>query len=129
MQIEHLALWCRDLEKMRIFYETYFGAVSNEKYVNVKKRFESYFLSFDEGPRLEIMQMPGIPANVNDVYAQFMGLTHFAVSVGSEEKVDQLTERLRGDGYEVVGEPRRTGDGYYESVVFDPEQNRIEITV
>ncbi len=129
MQIEHLALWCRDLEKMRTFYVTYFGAVANEKYVNVKKRFESYFLSFGEGPRLEIMQMPGIPANANDVYAQFMGLTHFAVSVGSEEKVDQLTERLRGDGYEVVGEPRRTGDGYYESVVFDPEQNRIEITV
>jgi len=128
MYIEHLALWCRDLERMRAFYELYFGAISNEKYVNTKKQFESYFLSFGQGPRLEIMQMNGIPTHSNDVYAQFMGLIHFAVSVGSEEKVNALTERLRNDGYEVVGEPRWTGDGYYESVVFDPEQNRIEIT-
>ncbi|WP_428658756.1 VOC family protein [Runella sp.] len=128
MHIDHLAIWCHDLERMRSFYELYFGAVSNEKYINEKKKFESYFLSFEEGPRLEIMQMVNIPAHANDVYAQFTGLTHFAVSVGSEESVDQLTELLRSDGYEVVGEPRRTGDGYYESVVFDPEQNRIEIT-
>ncbi len=128
MYIEHLALWCRDLERMRAFYELYFGAISNEKYINTKKQFESYFLSFEKGPRLEIMQMKGIPAHSQDVYAQFMGLIHFAVSVGSEEKVNALTERLRSDGYEVVGEPRWTGDGYYESVVFDPEQNRIEIT-
>ncbi|NBB19452.1 glyoxalase [Runella sp. CRIBMP] len=128
MYIEHLALWCRDLERMRTFYELYFGAVSNKKYVNAKKQFESYFLSFEQGPRLEIMQMTGIPAHSNDVYAQFTGLIHFAVSVGSEEKVNEFTERLRSAGYEVVGEPRWTGDGYYESVVFDPEQNRIEIT-
>lgn len=128
MYIEHLALWCRNLERMRAFYELYFGAISNEKYINTKKQFESYFLSFEQGPRLEIMQMNGIPAHSNDVYAQFTGLIHFAVSVGSEEKVNALTERLRSDGYEVVGEPRWTGDGYYESVVFDPEQNRIEIT-
>ncbi|AXE21314.1 glyoxalase [Runella rosea] len=128
MYIEHLALWCRDLERMRAFYELYFGAISNEKYINTKKQFESYFLSFEQGPRLEIMQMNSIPAHSNDVYAQFTGLIHFAVSVGSEEKVNALTERLRSDGYEVVGEPRWTGDGYYESVVFDPEQNRIEIT-
>jgi lactoylglutathione lyase len=128
MYIEHIALWCRDLEQMRAFYELYFGAVANEKYVNAKKQFESYFLSFGSGPRLEIMQKVGIPPHANDVYAQFMGLIHFAVSVGSEEKVNQLTERLRNDGYEIVGEPRWTGDGYYESVVFDPEQNRIEIT-
>lgn len=128
MYIEHLALWCRDLEKMKAFYETYFGAQSNEKYINSKKKFASYFLSFDQGPRLELMQMNGIPASQNDVYDQFLGLVHFAVSVGSEANVNQLTERLRADGFEVVGEPRWTGDGYYESVVFDPEQNRIEIT-
>jgi lactoylglutathione lyase len=128
MYIEHLALWCRDLEGMKAFYETYFGAKSNEKYINSKKQFESYFLSFEQGPRLELMQMNKIPASQNDVYDQFLGLIHFAVSVGSEAKVNQLTERLRTDGYEVVGEPRWTGDGYYESVVFDPEQNRIEIT-
>jgi lactoylglutathione lyase len=128
MYIEHLAIWCRDLERMKAFYETYFGAKSNEKYTNPKKKFESYFLSFDQGPRLELMQMAGIPASQNDIYAQFLGLVHFAISVGSEAEVNQLTERLRADGYEVIGEPRWTGDGYYESVILDPEQNRIEIT-
>ncbi|MEI7583431.1 VOC family protein [Runella sp.] len=129
MYIEHIALWCRNLEQMRGFYETYFGAKANEKYVNTKKQFESYFLTFKEGPRLELMQMVGIPDHQNDIYEQFTGLIHFAVSVGSEVNVNQLTERLRTDGYEVVGEPRWTGDGYYESVVFDPEQNRIELTI
>ncbi|QIP12801.1 glyoxalase [Spirosoma aureum] len=129
MHIEHLAIWVRNLEQMRHFYETYFDVVSNEKYSNVTKGFSSYFLTFPEGgPRLEIMQMPGIPETLNNAFAQFIGLTHFAISVGSEAAVDALTERLRADGYSIVGEPRRTGDGYYESVVFDPELNRIEIT-
>jgi lactoylglutathione lyase len=128
MKIEHLAIWVKDLEGMKAFYEKYFGAISNEKYTNTKKGFQSYFLTFDEGARLELMQMPNIPDNANDVYKQFIGLVHFAMSVGSASKVDELTEQLRADGYEVIGEPRTTGDGYYESVVFDPEQNRIEIT-
>ncbi|RYF49351.1 MAG: glyoxalase, partial [Cytophagaceae bacterium] len=111
------------------FYETYFQATANEKYTNVTKGFSSYFLSFPEGgPRLELMQMPGIPDTLNDALAQFTGLVHFAVSVGSEADVDALTEQLRADGFPVIGEPRRTGDGYYESVIFDPEQNRVEIT-
>lgn len=92
------------------------------------KTFESYFLSFGKGCRLELMQMPGIPDSKNNVYDQFTGLIHFAVAVGSKEKVDELTERLRADGIEIVGEPRTTGDGYYESVVLDPDGNRIEIT-
>jgi lactoylglutathione lyase len=129
MHIEHIAIWVRNLEQMRHFYETYFGVVSNEKYSNVTKEFSSYFLTFPEGgSRLEIMQMPGIPETLNDAFAQFTGLTHFAISVGSETAVNALTERLRADGYSIVGEPRRTGDGYYESVVFDPELNRIELT-
>lgn len=129
MLIEHLAIWVRDLERMRTFYETYFGATANDRYVNPTKQFASYFLSFpDGGPRLELMQMPGVPDSKNDALTQFLGLIHFAVSVGSEAAVDALTERLRTGGYPVVGEPRRTGDGYYESVVLDPEQNRIEIT-
>ena len=129
MYIEHLAIWVRDQERMRTFYEMYFGATANAKYTNATKRFSSYFLSFPQGgPRLELMQMPGIPDSVNDPLTQFLGLVHFAVSVGSDAAVDALTERLRADGYVVVGEPRRTGDGYYESVIFDPEQNRIEIT-
>lgn len=129
MHIEHLALWVRDLERMRAFYETYFAATANDKYTNVSKGFSSYFLSFpDGGARLELMQMRGIPDSLNDALAQFSGLIHFAISVGDEAAVDTLTERLRADGFSIVGEPRRTGDGYYESVVLDPELNRIEIT-
>ena len=129
MHIDHLALWVRDLDGTRMFYETYFLATANDKYTNVAKGFSSYFLTFpDGGPRLELMQMPGIPESRNDALAQFTGLIHFAVSVGSEPAVDALTERLRADGFLVVGEPRRTGDGYYESVILDPERNRIELT-
>ncbi|MVM28846.1 glyoxalase [Spirosoma sp. HMF4905] len=129
MYIEHLAIWVRDLEKMRLFYETYFGATANDKYINPRKGFSSYFLTFpDNGPRLEIMQMPGIEAYSTDGLTQYMGLTHFAFSVGSENAVDELTERFRTDGYTIAGEPRRTGDGYYESVILDPEGNQLEIT-
>ncbi|MBO0932160.1 VOC family protein [Fibrella aquatilis] len=128
MHIEHLAIWVRDLERMRTFYETYFGATANEKYVNAIKGFSSYFLSFPQGgARLELMQMPGIPDTKNDALAQFSGLIHFAISVGDEATVDALTNRLRADGLPVVGEPRRTGDGYYESVILDPEGNRVEV--
>lgn len=129
MHIEHLAIWVRDLERMRVFYETYFEATANEKYTNITKGFSSCFLSFPQGgPRLELMQMPGIPDTLNDALMQFTGLIHFAVSVGDEAAVDTLTNRFRADGLTIVGEARRTGDGYYESVVLDPEQNRIEIT-
>ena len=128
MKIEHLALWVRDLERMKEFYKKYFQATSNEKYFNPKKNFSSYFLSFDGECRLEIMQMPNIAENRNDVHQQYMGFIHFAICVGSKEKVDALTEQLRKDGYEIVGEPRTTGDSYYESVILDPENNRIEIT-
>ncbi|SOD97675.1 VOC family protein [Spirosoma fluviale] len=128
MKIEHLAIWVRDLEKMRTFYETYFAASSNDKYVNTVKGFSSYFLTFPAGgARLEIMQMAGIPDSQNNALAQFTGIIHFALSAGSEAAVDALTNRLRTDGFAVVGEPRRTGDGYYESVILDPEENRIEI--
>ncbi|HEY9007108.1 MAG TPA: VOC family protein [Ohtaekwangia sp.] len=128
MKIDHLAMWVTDLEKMKSFYQQYFQVTSGEKYFNPKKNFESYFLSFENGCRLEIMKMPGIPTSENDIYRQFTGLIHFAISTGSKQTVDVLTEQLRADGYEVVGEPRTTGDGYYESVILDPEGNRIEIT-
>lgn len=129
MKIEHIALWTHDLERARRFYETYLGARANELYHNPRTDFRSYFLSFDQGARLELMQMPGIPANANDVERQATGLIHFAISLGSEGAVDALTERLRGDGYRIVSNPRRTGDGYYESCVLDPDGNRIELTV
>lgn len=129
MHIEHLAMWTYDLERLKYFYTTYFHVTASEKYVNPAHHFESYFLSFDSGARLEIMRMPGIPASRNDALAQFTGLIHLAVSVGSQEQVDALTLRLQGDGYRVLDGPRTTGDGYYESVVLDPDGNRIEITV
>jgi lactoylglutathione lyase len=129
MRIDHIAIWAKDLEQLKVFYEKYFQAKAGEKYFNPKKNFNSYFLTFDSGCRLEIMQMPGIPESANDIYKQFSGLIHFAIGVGTKEKVDSITESLRKDGYEIVGEPRTTGDGYYESVALDPEGNRIEITV
>lgn len=129
MKIEHLAIWVSDLEKMKSYYEFYFGAKAGAQYHNPTKNFTSYFLSFESGPRLELMHKPSIPDNANDIQLEYRGIIHFAVAVGSKKQVDELTERLRADGYEIVGEPRTTGDGYYESVVLDPEHNRIEITI
>jgi len=128
MKIEHIAIWAKDVEKLKDFYSLYFHALAGEKYFNPKKNFHSYFLSFDTGCRLELMQMPGILDNKDTKASQYFGLTHLAISVGSSELVDHLTTQLRGDGYVVASEPRTTGDGYYESVILDPEGNRIEIT-
>ncbi len=127
MRIDHLAIWVEDLEGMKLFYEKYFEAIAGEKYHNPKKNFTSYFLSFDQGCRLELMHKPTIPKNKNNAITESLGIIHFAISVGSTDKVDALTEELRRDGVEVVGEPRWTGDGYYESVVLDLEGNRVEI--
>tara|TARA_Y100001960_G_scaffold332606_1_gene433771 strand:+ start:1914 stop:2303 length:390 start_codon:yes stop_codon:yes gene_type:complete len=129
MRIEHIAIWTKQIEVLRAFYINYFGAESNDKYYNPTKQFSSYFLSFDSGSRLELMEMPSVPESKDDIYEQFTGLIHFAMSVGSEQAVDSLTERLVLDGYEKLDGPRRTGDGYYESAVLDPDGNRIEITV
>ena len=128
MRIEHLAIYVKDLEKMKEFYQRYFGAVANEKYVNPKKQFESYFLSFGEGARLEIMRSPNA-MDFSDDRRSAIGMAHFAISVGSEEKVNQLTNELINDGFEKLDGPRWTGDGYYESVFLDPENNRVEITI
>jgi lactoylglutathione lyase len=128
MKIEHMAIWTGDIERMRKFYETYFGATSNARYVNAVKQFESYFLSFPEGARLEIMHSPGIqPREHGDL--QWSGYAHLAFSVGSREQVDALTGQLQRDGYRLLDGPRVTGDGYYESLFLDPDGNRIEITV
>jgi len=127
MKIDHIAIWTNQLEELRSFYMKYFGANSNEKYFNPTKKFSSYFLSFDEGCSIEIMEMPEIPDSKNDVHKQFIGLIHFAVNVGSNSEVDRLTEVLRNDGFKIIGEPRTTGDGCYESVILDPDKNRVEI--
>ena len=125
MTIEHLALWTRDLEGMRRFYETHFGATAGERYHNPRKQFTSYFLSFAGGARLELMQRADVTA---DNATERLGYAHFALATGSKQRVDELTETLRAAGVHITGEPRTTGDGYYESVVLDPEGNRIEIT-
>jgi lactoylglutathione lyase len=129
MRIEHLAIWTPDLERLRQFYERYFEGRANTKYVNPHKQFESYFLTFADGARLEIMQTPSVPLSANDVEQQFTGYIHVAFSMDSREAVDALTDRLRADGYPILDGPRTTGDGYYESTTLDPDGNRIEITV
>ena len=129
MHIDHIAIWTEDLERCKHFYVNYFGAVAGTKYVSTAEGFESYFLSFAHGSRIEAMKTTVIKPVTIDPGAQRMGLTHFAVSLGSEQRVDELTHRLRADGYRILDEPHRTGDDYYESVVLDPDGNRIEITV
>ena len=129
MKIEHLAIWTRELERLRAFYETYFQAQSGEKYENHQKQFESYFLEFDSGARLELMCVPQVTDSKNDINQPFTGIVHFAFSTGSVNGVDVLTHRLKKNGYVIADGPRRTGDGYYESVVLDPDGNRVEITV
>jgi len=129
MKIEHIAVWVKDLEVMKDFYCHYFQATANDKYVNGSKHFQSYFLSFSQGSRLELMQMPSVPATKDNVYDQFTGLIHFAIALGSKEKVDAMTAQFLQDGFEVLDGPRYTRDGYYESVILDPEKNRIELTV
>jgi lactoylglutathione lyase len=129
IRIEHIALWTTDIERLVDFYSKYFNATAGQRYINPAKGFESRFLSFEGGARLEVMRSSVVEAVSHAPGAQRMGFTHLAVSVGSESGVDELTSRLRHDGYEALDGPRRTGDGYYESVVLDPDGNRIEITV
>jgi len=127
MKIEHIALWTNQLEEMKEFYSEFFQGKANEKYINASKQFESYFLTFESGARLELMRMLGIPDNSNDLDKQYIGLIHIAFSVGSKENVDALTDRLKQRGYRVISGPRTTGDGYYESCILDPDGNRVEI--
>lgn len=128
MRIEHIAVWTTDLERFARFYRTYFGASASPRYSNPAHGFESIFLDFGDGARLEVMKTTQLSPVELAPGAQRMGLTHIAISVGSDSAVDRLTARIRADGYPVLDEPRRTGDGYYESVVLDPDGNRIEIT-
>lgn len=127
MGIDHLALWTLDLEKLRDFYVKYFDASSDDKYVNPKTGLETYFLRFESGARLEIMTRPEVFAFKQDHINRFTGFAHFAFDLENRENVDNLTDKLFKDGYEVIGEPRVTGDGYYESVVLDPDGNTVEL--
>jgi len=127
VRIEHVAIWTTDLARCKHFYTSYFGATAAPNYVNPAKGFESCFLTFTDGARLEAMTTTSLPLVELAPGTQRLGLTHLAISVGSERLVDELTQRLRNDGIVVVDGPRRTGDGYYESVIIDPDGNRVEI--
>jgi lactoylglutathione lyase len=149
MKIEHVAIWVKDIDNVCEFYRKYFGGVVQPLYHNPAKQFTSRFITFDDGARLEIMHRPDINVgtltesksnilgfgNVHTSVAAALTLRmfhveqfHLAFSVGSKEEVDRLTQQMSDDGITIVGQPRTTGDGYYESVVLDPEGNRIEIT-
>ncbi len=125
MKITHIAIWTNDLERSRSFYENYFNGKSNEKYVNATKGFASYFVSFEGSVTLEIMQR-------NDIFEigtehEKIGFAHLAFSVESREKVNDMIETFRKDGYKILGEPRLSGDGFFEGVIADPDNNKIEI--
>ncbi len=128
MRLEHVAIWVGDLERMKQFYETWFGIVVGPKYTNTKKGFCSYFPTFDSGGRLEIMQKPGPVPRPGGVEVEMLGYAHLSIAVGSEAAVDALAARFEADGHPVLDGPRRTGDGFYEALILDPEGNRIEIT-
>jgi lactoylglutathione lyase len=127
MKIEHIAIWVEDLETMKNFYQKYFDLQSSNKYENQNKAFSSYFLLFQSGARLELMKKEGITQNPtkNNLY---FGFAHIAISAGNKQNVENLTTMIKNDGYKVISQPRTTGDGYYESVIEDPEGNLIEIT-
>ncbi len=128
MKIEHIAIWVEDIEVMSRFYTKYFDVTRGEKYFNPKKNYTSYFIVFNNGgSRIELMHRPDIVDNKMK-RGIAMGYAHIAISLGSKEAVDNLTEGLRSDGFIIEGEPRTTGDGYYESIILDPEGNYIEIT-
>ncbi|MDE6024614.1 MAG: VOC family protein [Lachnospiraceae bacterium] len=127
MRIEHIAMYVNDLENAKQFFERYMGAVSNTMYHNKTTDFKSYFLTFDDGARLEIMNKPVMDDSEKSM--DRTGFIHIAFSVGSKEKVDLLTEQLKKDGYTVISGPRTTGDGYYESCIVAVEGNQIELTV
>ena len=128
MRIEHIAIWVKDLELMKNFYVKYFNAKCSNKYSNKKKEFTSYFISFNESKtRIELMNNPYIK-DLEESKNLYFGLAHMAISVGSKKNVDQLTQILRKDVFSIIGEPRTTGDGYYESIIEDCEGNCIELT-
>lgn len=126
MRLTHVAFWTNHLERLRDFYVKYFEGKSNEKYVNPKKGFSSYFVSFESGPSLEIMQRLDITAGCEP---ERIGLTHLAFHADTKEQVNRMIERFRADGYTISGECRTSGDGYYEGVVLDPDGNPVEIVV
>ena len=127
MRIEHVAMYVNNLEGAKEFFIKYLGGTANDVYHNKTTGFRSYFITFDDGARLEVMNKPAMDDGIKGLNRT--GFIHLAFSVGSREKVDELTKMLAKDGFEVISGPRTTGDGYYESCIIGPEENQIEITV
>lgn len=130
--LEHVAIWTNRLEEMKAFYCSYFQGTAGEKYESASEfhaNFTSYFLSFGDGSRLELMQMPTIPDSAYAPGHEAIGLTHLAFSVEEKSQVDSLTKRAYAEGRKVILDPHQTGDGYYEACILDPDGNRVEITV
>lgn len=129
MKINHIAVWCKDLEKQKDFYKKYFNGITHTKYNNSKKGFSSYFIHFESDTTLELMQSNNCFETDLNSEINYFGISHLAFSVGSKLKVDELTKILAEDGFKIIDGPRTTGDGYYESVFLDPEGNKIELTI
>ena len=128
MKIDHVALYCLDLEGMKEFFIRYFNGVPNDMYHNPKTGLKTYIMTFpDSEARLELMTRPEVEEETSNIYRQ--GFIHLSFSVGSEKIVDSLTKVLYEDGYQVLSGPRTTGDGYYESCIVGPENILIEITI
>jgi lactoylglutathione lyase len=129
MILEHVAIWTDNLEQLKHYYIKYFGATANQKYTNEQNQFQSYFLAFQSGARLEIMTMPGVPENKNDtVTKQHKGIIHLAFGVNTMKEVDEKAAALLSAGFQILSGPRKTGDGYYEFETLDPDNNRLEVT-
>ncbi len=126
MHVAHVAIWTEDLERLSTFYSRFFGAQAGVRYRSRARPFESIFLAFSSGARLELMRVPALLPRAGP--DPRVGLAHLAIAVGSRAEVDRLTAALEAAGHPVVGRPRTTGDGYYESVVLDPDGNAVEIT-
>ena len=128
MTLEHVAIWTSRLEDLKTFYIKYFQGTANDRYTNASKGFQSYFLHFQSGARLELMSMPSIPPNANDTLSQHEGIIHLAFGVDSMKEVDEKAMELKAAGFSILSGPRTTGDGYYEFETLDPDNNRIEVT-
>jgi len=129
MILEHAAIWTDNLEALKDFYVRYLDGKSGKKYTNESKKYESYFISFGEGARLELMTRPHLPENLNDTISQqHKGIIHLAFETATKQEVDEKALLFAANGFRILDGPRITGDGYYEFVTHDPDYNRIEIT-
>jgi lactoylglutathione lyase len=129
MTIDHVAIWTTQIEKLKDFYVKYFNGTVNRKYRNNENNFESYFVSFGPGSRIELMQKPGIPENLNDpVEKQHLGIIHLSFGAENMAEVNRKSADLSRDGYIILRGPRKTGDGYWEFETLDPDNNRIEVS-